>query len=92
MIAAAMSRRGTFATFFSHVTVVLRTHKNPNAIEQQKKFFHYYKKKSLMNVASLMQGVKRNTKVLHFRYKIKKKKSMAPVSALRPGVRGGRMS
>ena len=68
-----MSRRGTFATFFSHVTVVLRTHKNPNAIEQQKKFFHYYKKKSLMNVASLMQGVKRNTKVLHFRYKIKKK-------------------
>lgn len=74
------------------MTVVLRTHKNPNAIEQQKKFFHYYKKKSLMNVASLMQGVKRNTKVLHFRYKIKKKKSMAPVSALRPGVRGGRMS
>lgn len=26
-----------------------------------------------MNVASLMQGIRRNTKVLHFRYEIKKK-------------------
>ena len=71
------------------MTVILRTHKNPNAIEQHKKFFHCYKKKSLMNVASLMQGVKRNTKVPHFRYKIKKKKIYGPCVSLETCGEGG---
>ena len=42
----------------------------PKCTEQKKFFFHCYKKNSLMNVASLMQGIRRNTKVLHFRYEI----------------------
>lgn len=42
-----------------------------------------------MNVASLMQGIRRNTKVLHFRYEILKKKIYIPCISLETWVGGG---